>query len=106
MFQPAAIHLPPIKEFDPKGDPSTVSQRWQKWKKSFLYFLNATGIQNDSQERVRLLHLLGDEVQDIFETVGETGSTLEEAKNKLHSHLISKRIFHFKDMCFMKQNRK
>ena len=37
--QPVAIHMPPVKEFDPKGDPSTVSQRWQKWKKnrSFIF---------------------------------------------------------------------
>ena len=48
--QPVAIHLPPVKEFDPKGDPSTVSQRWQTWKKLFVYFLNATGIQNDCKK--------------------------------------------------------
>ena len=66
--QPVSIQLHPVKEFDPKGDPSTVSQRWQKWKKSFVYFLNATGIQNDSQKRAAHLHLVGDEVQDIFET--------------------------------------
>ena len=62
--QPGAIHLPPVKGFDPKGDPSTVSQRWQEWKKSFVYFLNATGIQNDSQKRAALLHLVRDEVQE------------------------------------------
>ena len=42
-------------------------------------FLNATGIQNDSQKRAALLHLVGDEVQDIFETLGEVGTTYEQA---------------------------
>ncbi len=100
MSQPVAIHLPPIKEFDPKGDPSTVSQRWQKWKKSFLYFLNATGIQNDSQKRATLLHLVGDEVQDIFETLGETGSAFEEAINKLDSHFDIKKNIPFERCVF------
>ena len=84
--QPVAIHLPPVKEFDPKEDPSTVSQRWQKWKKSFVYFLNATGIQNASQKRAALLHLVGDEVQDIFETLGEVGTTYEQAITKLEGY--------------------
>ena len=89
--KPVAIQLPPVKEFDPKGDPSTVSQRWQKWKKSFIYFLNATGIHNDNQKRATLLHLVGEEVQDIFETLGEVGTTYDEAITKLDSHFDIKR---------------
>ena len=89
--QAVAIQLPPVKEFDPKGDPSTVSQRWQKWKKSFIYFLNATGIHNDNQKRATLLHLVGEEVQDIFETLGEVGTTYEEAIAKLDKHFDIKR---------------
>ena len=89
--QAVAVQLPPVKEFDPKGDPSTVSQRWQKWKKSFIYFLNATGIHNDNQKRATLLHLVGEEVQDIFETLGEVGTTYEEAIAKLDKHFDIKR---------------
>ena len=55
--QAVAIQLPPVKEFDSKGDSSTVSQRWQKWKKAFICFLNATGIHNNNQKRATLLHL-------------------------------------------------
>lgn len=98
--QPVAIHLPPVKEFDPKGDPSTVSQRWQKWKKSFVYFLNATGIQNDSQKRAALLHLVGDEVQDIFETLGEVGTTYDQAIEKLDSHFDIKKNIPFERCVF------
>ena len=72
-----------------------VSQRWQKWKKSFVYFLNATGIQNDSQKREGLLHLVGDEVQDIFETLGEVGTTYEQAITKLDSHFDNKKNISF-----------
>ena len=98
--QPVAIHLPPVKEFDPKGDPSTISQRWQKWKKSFVYFLNATGVRNDSQKRAALLHLVGDEVQDIFETLGDVGITYEQAVTKLDIHFDIKKNIPFEGGVF------
>ncbi len=37
MSEPVAIHLPPIKEFDLKGDPSTVSQRWQNSRNDEIF---------------------------------------------------------------------
>ena len=89
--QAVAIQLPPVKEIYPKGDPSTVIQSWQKWKTSFIYFLNATGIHNDNQKRVILLHLVGEEVRDIFETLGEVGTTYDEAVAKLDKHFDIKR---------------
>ena len=98
--QTVAVHLPPVKEFDPKGDPSTVSQRWQKWKKSCVYFLSATSIQNDSQKRAALLHLVGDEVQDIFETLGEVGTTYEQAIARLDRHFDIKKNIPFERCVF------
>ena len=98
--QPVAIQLPPVKEFNPKGDPSTVSQRRQKWKKSFLYFLNATGIHNDNQKRATRLHLVGEEVQDIFETLGEVGTTYDEAIAKLDNYFDIKRNFPYERCVF------
>ena len=63
-----------------------------------IYFLNATGIHNDNQKRATLLHLVGDEVQDIFETLGEVGTTYDEAIAILDKHFNSKRIIPY-DRC-------
>ena len=101
--QIVAIHLHVVKEFDPNGDPSTVHQRRQKWKKAFANFLNASGIQNDSQKRATLLHLEWDKVQDIFERLDEVGTTYEQTIYQMGGHLISRRIFHLKDVYSMRQ---
>ena len=100
-----AIQLPPVKEYDPKGDPSTVSQRRQKRKKSSFYFLNATGFSNENQKKATLLHLVGEEVQDIFETLGEVGPTYDEVRAKLDKHFDIKGICRMKEVSSMKQNK-
>ena len=63
------IQLPTVPSFDPSGDPNTISQRWNKWKKSFVYYIEASGITNYVQKRNTLLHLVGIETQKIFETL-------------------------------------
>ena len=98
--QAVAIQLPPLKESDPKGDPSTLGQRWQKWKKSLIYFLNATGIHNDNQKRVTLLHLVGEEVQDTFEMLREVGTSYDKAIAKLDKHSDIKRNIPFERCVF------
>ena len=47
----APIQLPAVPSFDPSGDPNTISQKWNKWKKSFVYYIEASGITNDVQKR-------------------------------------------------------
>ena len=41
------------------GDPNTVAQNWTEWKKSFEYFLGASGIRNDARQKAMLLHMVG-----------------------------------------------
>lgn len=69
-------------------------------EKSFVYFLNTTGIQNDSQKRAAFLYLVGDEVQDIFETLGDVGTTYEQAIIKLDSHFDIKKNIPFERCVF------
>ena len=64
----AQLQIPSILSFDPHGDPNTTSQRWEKWKKSLGYFITASGITDDNRKQALLLHLIGEETQDIFET--------------------------------------
>ena len=55
---------------------------------------------NDSQKRAALLHLVGDEVQDIFETLAEVGTTYEQAITKLDIHSDNKKNIPFERCVF------
>ena len=62
------VQMPSVQSFKYFGDP-TVAQNWTKWKKSFEYFLGASGIRNDARQKAMLLHMVGPETQEVFETL-------------------------------------
>ncbi|CAB3997255.1 Retrovirus-related Pol poly from transposon opus, partial [Paramuricea clavata] len=79
------LDLPKLQPFT-LGETSTISQRWRKWIKSFEYYIAASGINDKKQQRAIFLHLAGPEVQDIFETLEDTGNDLDTAIAKLTSY--------------------
>ena len=79
------LDLPKISAFS-LGETSTISQRWSKWVKAFEYYIAASGITDKKQQRAVLLHLAGPEVQDIFETLEDTGNDLDTAITKLTAY--------------------
>ena len=76
-------HVASPAAFDTKGDLSQVSVQLQRWKCGFEYYLAARGNSEDGQKRALLLHCAGLDVQDIFETLNEVGTTYREACTKL-----------------------
>lgn len=86
-----AISLTPIPNFDPHGEANSVFHRWEKWTRSFDTFAIATGCTNDAQKRQLLLHCAGSDVQDIFYTLTETGTSFAEAKSKLDEYFAPKK---------------
>ena len=74
------IQLGSIPNFDCTGDPTTLGTRWYKWIRSFKFFLTAKGVDSAKQKRALLLHCAGSDVQDIFETLTDTGN--DEDYNK------------------------
>ena len=87
----AQLQIPSIAPFSPKGDPNSIAQRWDKWKKGFEYFILAAGIENNPRKRALLLHLMGAESQDIFETLPNTGVTYEQAITALDAYFSIKK---------------
>ena len=81
-----SIQIPSIGHFDPTGDPNTTAQCWLRWVKSFNYFLIASNVINDQRKRALLLHLIGQESQDIFDTVPSQGTTFDEALIALNTY--------------------
>ena len=63
------VQMPDVQSFKCLGDPNTVVQNWTKWKKSFEYFLGASGIRNDARQKEMLLHMVGPGTQEVFETL-------------------------------------
>ena len=91
--------LSSIKPFDPHGDPSNVGRRWRRWLKSFCLYADSKGliIQVDSADnkvkrRALLLHSAREEVQEIFETLADTGAAADYAKAEkaLNDYFIPK----------------
>ena len=72
--------LTSVKPFDPHGEPSGVGRRWQRWLKSFSVYADSKGLliaadkaDKKVQRRALLLHSAGEAVQEIFETLADTG---------------------------------
>ena len=66
----AQLQIPSIHPFSPHGESSQVAQKWSKWKKSFQYFVTASGVRDDGRRKALLLHLVGQQTQEVFETLG------------------------------------
>ena len=86
-----SLGLRSIQPFNPSGDPSNMSQRWCKWKKSLEYFLLTSGI-NDEK---RKLHLIGADTQEKFETLNNTGEDYKTAMVKLDEYFDHKKNVSF-----------
>lgn len=74
-----------VDKFDPTGDPSSVSSRWTRWKKSFELYIAARGDVGNNQKRPLLLHCAGVEVQNIFDTL-DGGASYDEAITALDTY--------------------
>ena len=92
------LDLPKITAFS-LGETSTISQLWRNWVKSLEYYIAASGITEKKQQRAIPLHLAGPEVQDIFETLEDTGNDLDTAITKLTAYFEPR-----KDIPFERHN--
>lgn len=91
--------LTSVKPFDPHGEPSSVGRRWQRWLKSFSVYADSKGLliqvdkaDNKIQRRALLLYSAGEAVQEIFETLPDTGEAkdYEKAVKALNDYFIPK----------------
>lgn len=79
------LDLPAVPAFS-VSDHRTLAQRWEKWTKSLDYYLRASGVTDQKQKRAVLLHLAGPDVQEIFETLPNTGDDYKTALEKLNEY--------------------
>ena len=82
------------------SDHRTLAQRWEKWTKSLDYYLCASGVTDQKQKRAVLLHLAGPDVQEIFETLPNTGDDYKTALEQLNAYFQPKRNIPFERHVF------
>ena len=72
-----------LKQMDLSGDSAGVANRWIKWKRSFMYFIEAKGITGNTRKKAVLLHSIGPEVQEIFEHLPDVAEDINEFEKTL-----------------------
>ena len=61
--------LPIFPRFDPSPEAGDVVIRWRKWTGRFRNLMTAINVTNDARQKALLLHYVGEETNDIFETL-------------------------------------
>ena len=91
MAVASRIDLSPLATFDPLSDPSSLSQRWNIWKRRFEIYVLALNIYDDKQKRAVLLYQAGQATQEIFDTIPETGDDFATAIEKHDNYFTPKK---------------
>ena len=77
-----AAALPSFPAFDISDD-QNASIRWKKWIQRFENFIIALDVKDDTRKRAMLLHYAGEGVQDIFDTLTDTGEAKDYKRAKV-----------------------
>ncbi len=72
-------------------DISGLAQQWKQWKARFEIYLTASGVTNKPQQRALLLHMGGQSVQKLFETLPDTGTDYASAIKALDKYFELKK---------------
>ena len=82
------MSLPPFPSFNVHED-GNAGPRWEKWLKRFERLLVAMNMSNDARKRALLLHYAGPTVDEIFDTLEDTGTDYKTAADKLTEYFSS-----------------
>ncbi|XP_053389570.1 uncharacterized protein LOC128552552 [Mercenaria mercenaria] len=83
------VSTPP--QFIVTGQHANLAKQWEQYIKRFNYFIGAANITKDEQKRNLLLHVSGEQIQDIFETLPETGTSYNDAVTSLNQYFAPKK---------------
>jgi hypothetical protein len=85
-----AMALPSFPVFDPSPEVGAVGLRWKKWLSRFNNLMVALDISKSERKRALLLHYVGELVNDVFDTLPNTGEAkdYELAITALNTYFI------------------
>ena len=100
-----ATALQPFPSFDPSPDAGAPGTRWEKYVARFRNLITALDIKNAERQKALLLHYVGKETNDIFDTLtvsepadGET--VFDTAVNTIIFYLKPKRNIAYEEYLF------
>jgi hypothetical protein len=100
MAEHLDIHAP--GPFNVIGENTNLSKSWEQYVKRFEYYLKATGINKDAQKKALLLHVSGNEVQDIYETLPEHGTRYDDVVETLSNYFKRNKNISYERYLFRK----
>lgn len=68
---------------------------WKNWHRSFEWYLKANHIEDDSDKFVKLLHLAGRKVQELYSTLPVPPSINQVARGPLATGIVPHLIWHW-----------
>ena len=74
-----------LETFDTENT-NNIDKRWQLYREEVDLFIQASGINSDTQKRAILLHSSGKRVREIFSTLQNKGTTYDEACTALDAY--------------------
>jgi hypothetical protein len=98
-----ATSLPDFPSFDAENR-ENIAIRWQRWFMRFENLLIALDIEDKKRKRALLLHYIGENTLNIFETLPDTGTAddYDEACQALHAHFTPRKNTSFEIFKFRK----
>ena len=96
------MSMPVIPPFDPHGDSSSLSQRWELYLKRFEGAMVGFNITTPKRKRALLLHFGGELLQNVFDTLSDTGTEndYDKARDALTSHFVPKKNVVYQTILF------
>ena len=88
--------------FDTETDPGSVGPRWTKWVQRFGNYTTAMNITGDGRLKALLLHLAGERVHDIYDTLAAADDNYEATKTKLSGYFSPKKNIQYQVYIFRK----
>ena len=78
--------LTTFSPFDPHGDHATLSTKWRKWQRRFENLMISLREEDPTVKRALLLTYIGNDANDIFDTLADTGTDYDTAIQRLTKH--------------------
>lgn len=93
-----AFNLPTFPVFDIHS--GNTGARWPKYIRPLENVFVAFNVTENKQKRALLLHYAGEEVMDVFDTLGDTRTDYDTAKTKLNAYMAPKRNVEYEQFVF------
>ena len=74
----AKLNMPALPPFKVVGENTNISRTWDLYIRRFNYYLAASGVTKDEQQKAMLICLAGEGVQNIYEDLSEVGISFKD----------------------------